>query len=383
MVLVCSEEEVEEAARRAERSTESDGGGGSWMAKSVEECVALAGGAATREREERRAEGTLAIRGQRRVVELRCKIYILSPTAVKTDEEGRSNLCGASAACVAFIATRAVLTSILTVSSFCLLRNFSKTMLLTTLRHRFSFFALQLSLAPNSISFLALLRALADAITFGASESCITRFASILATSVARKRPLAEGSPRLLIVGLGNPGANYERTRHNAGQLLLQRLASANGFSEWGSLDGSRVAEGKIGETTCFLAAPNSFMNLSGRTTGKLAKRFELPAASVLVLHDDLDLAPGRIKIKTGGSSGGHNGLGSIAQHLNTQDFCRLRIGIGRPAERSMVSDYVLERFGDEELVALNATCTRCTATARSRIHTRRLAPRYQRPRRG
>lgn len=212
---------------------------------------------------------------------------------------------------------------------------------------------------------IAILRAVADLVTFGMSESLITAVTS----AVSRKRPLAAtaaagatSAPSLLIVGLGNPGTAYAATRHNAGTMLVERLAAST--DSWSTMDGANVAQVLLGDTMCVCAAPLSFMNLSGRPVAALAKRYELPASSILVLHDDLDLAAGRIKMKQGGSTGGHNGLSSIAQHLRSPDFHRLRIGIGRPADRSMVPDFVLEPFERTERKALDETFDRIVALA-------------------
>lgn len=194
---------------------------------------------------------------------------------------------------------------------------------------------------------IALFRAICDAVTFGFTERAISAVAAL----ASRKRPLSSATsapPSLLIVGLGNPGGAYAATRHNAGKMLVERLAAT--FGDWRTVDGADLVEGMIGETACVCAAPNSFMNLSGRPVAKLAQRYELPPSAVVVLHDDLDLAAGRVKMKLGGSTGGHNGLGSIAQHLRSTEFYRVRIGIGRPPDRSMVAEYVLEEFNAAEL---------------------------------
>lgn len=199
------------------------------------------------------------------------------------------------------------------------------------------------------------LRALADLVTFGLSERLLAS-----ATIAKRARPVSAAasstnfSPQLLVVGLGNPGAAYARTRHNAGQLLLAELFVAEEEEdEWQNLDGARVLESpsSLGEGRMTLAAqPASFMNLSGRCVQKLCSRYNIPPGKVLVLHDDLDLPLGKVKMKLGGSTGGHRGLDSIAQHLKSPDFHRLRIGIGRPANKADVPDFVLEAFSKKEM---------------------------------
>ena len=157
-----------------------------------------------------------------------------------------------------------------------------------------------------------------------------------------------------LIVGLGNPGAEYEQTRHNAGFWLVDNLAY--------SLPHCRLqretkfqalaAKTRLGGQDVWLLQPQTFMNLSGRAVGAIAKFFKISPQEVLVVHDELDLPPGSAKLKKGGSTGGHNGLKDIAAALGTQDFWRLRLGIGHPREQGLktaVIDFVLHRPRAEE----------------------------------
>ena len=160
--------------------------------------------------------------------------------------------------------------------------------------------------------------------------------------------------PIRLIVGLGNPGPEYEQTRHNAGFWLLDNLAA--------SLSGCRlqresrfnalVGKAGIAGHEVYLLEPQTFMNRSGQSVGGLARFFKINPDEVLVVHDELDLPPGVAKMKKGGSSGGHNGLKDISAALGTQDYWRLRIGIGHPrslASQQAVADFVLHRPRKEE----------------------------------
>ena len=154
----------------------------------------------------------------------------------------------------------------------------------------------------------------------------------------------------LLVVGLGNPGREYERTRHNAGWLVVDELARRHGGS-WRSKFSGSLAEVRLGEKRLALLKPETYMNESGRSVSAAARFFKVPAESILVAHDDVDLEPGRLQARRGGGLAGHNGLRSLAQHLGTQDFLCLRIGVGRPGrgDRRPVKDWVLSPFAPEE----------------------------------
>lgn len=154
-----------------------------------------------------------------------------------------------------------------------------------------------------------------------------------------------------LIVGLGNPGAKYEATRHNVGQMVLDDLASRMGGSFKAHQANARVLEGRTapGAPKLVLAKPNSFMNLSGGPVAKLAQYYSVPAERIVVVHDELDLPFDTLKLKVGGGHGGHNGLRDIAKALDTPDFVRVRVGIGRPPGRQDPADYVLKPFGSTE----------------------------------
>ena len=164
--------------------------------------------------------------------------------------------------------------------------------------------------------------------------------------------------PIRLIVGLGNPGPEYELTRHNAGFWLVDNLAN--------SLPGCRLqresrfqanlAKGSLGGQELYLLEPLTFMNRSGQSVGALARFYKINPDEVLVVHDELDLAPGIARLKKGGSSGGHNGLKDITSALGTQDYWRLRIGIGHPRTlglRQEVADFVLHRPRKDEQVMI------------------------------
>ena len=154
----------------------------------------------------------------------------------------------------------------------------------------------------------------------------------------------------VLVVGLGNPGREYERTRHNAGWLVLDELARRH-VGSWRSKFSGSLAEVRLGDLKLGLLKPETYMNESGRSVGAALRFFKVDPEHVLVVHDDVDLEAGRLQARAGGGLAGHNGLRSLAQHLGSQDFLRLRIGIGRPGrgDPRPVSDWVLSPFSPEE----------------------------------
>lgn len=154
-----------------------------------------------------------------------------------------------------------------------------------------------------------------------------------------------------LIVGLGNPGPRYETTRHNVGQLVVDELASRRGESFKAHKANARVVETWLrpGGPKIVLAKPNSFMNVSGGPVSGLAKFYGVDADHVVVVHDELDIPFDSIKLKVGGGHGGHNGVRDIAKALDTPDFPRVRVGIGRPPGRQDPADWVLDPFGATE----------------------------------
>ena len=153
----------------------------------------------------------------------------------------------------------------------------------------------------------------------------------------------------LLVAGLGNPGREYERTRHNAGWLVMDELAGRHGGSFRSKFSG-QLSETRLDDLKLALLKPETYMNVSGQSIGAARKFFKVDPADVLIVHDDVDLEPGRLQAKFGGGLAGHNGLRSIAQALGTNDFLRLRIGVGRPGrgDRRSVADYVLGGFEPE-----------------------------------
>lgn len=158
-----------------------------------------------------------------------------------------------------------------------------------------------------------------------------------------------------LIVGLGNPGPRYETTRHNVGQLALDVLADRVGGRFASHKTNTRLVEGRTvaGGPKLVLAKSNGFMNTSGGPVSALSKYFGVPAERIIVLHDDLDLPFDTIKLKRGGGHGGHNGLRDIAKALDTPEFLRVRIGIGRPPGRQDAADFVLRPFSEAEFRSL------------------------------
>jgi len=151
-----------------------------------------------------------------------------------------------------------------------------------------------------------------------------------------------------LIVGLGNPGAEYVETRHNAGFWFCEMLARELGVT----LSPESRFHGLVGNARSagvHILLPQTFMNNSGQSVGALAHFFRILPSEILVVHDELDIPPGQLKLKCGGGNGGHNGLKSIQSHLSSPDFWRLRIGVGHPGDRNRVIDWVLHRPGREE----------------------------------
>ena len=156
--------------------------------------------------------------------------------------------------------------------------------------------------------------------------------------------------PLHLIIGLGNPGADYAGTRHNAGFMLVEQLA-ARWQTSWSSERKflARVARAERQGKKVLLCQPTTFMNLSGEAVGGMIKYFQLPLDKILVAVDDADLPLGEIRLRPGGGSGGHHGLESVTQHLGCRNYARLRIGIGRKNEARQISVHVLGKFGSDE----------------------------------
>ncbi|AWT56262.1 aminoacyl-tRNA hydrolase [Mycolicibacterium smegmatis] len=150
----------------------------------------------------------------------------------------------------------------------------------------------------------------------------------------------------LLVVGLGNPGPTYAKTRHNLGFMVADVLAGRIGSAfKVHKKSGAEVVTGRLAGTSVVLAKPRCYMNESGRQVGPLAKFYSVPPQQIVVIHDELDIDFGRIRLKLGGGEGGHNGLRSVASALGTKDFHRVRIGVGRPPGRKDPAAFVLENF--------------------------------------
>ena len=152
-----------------------------------------------------------------------------------------------------------------------------------------------------------------------------------------------------LIVGLGNPGPKYLWTRHNAGFIVLDRFASLTGIAATRKSFSGLYGEGEFKGNRLFLLKPQTYMNLSGRSVAEALRFHKLAPSDLIVIHDELDIPFGQIKLKTDGGHGGHNGLRSLHQELGTGDYNRLRIGIGKPLHGNM-ADYVLTNFGKNEM---------------------------------
>ncbi len=147
-----------------------------------------------------------------------------------------------------------------------------------------------------------------------------------------------------LITGLGNPGAKYARNRHNIGFMAVERMAADHDFGPWKAKHQGSVSEGRFGSTRAVLLRPETFMNKSGDSVAAALRFYKLEPEDLIVLHDELDLAPGKVKFKMGGGHAGHNGLRSIHGHLGP-DYARVRLGIGHPGHKDLVASYVLHDF--------------------------------------
>ena len=152
----------------------------------------------------------------------------------------------------------------------------------------------------------------------------------------------------LVIAGLGNPGARHARNRHNIGFMALEAIAAAHRIGPFRARLSGLAAEGVIGGKRVMLLAPQTFMNESGRSVAAAARFYKLEPPAIIVIHDDVDLLPGKIRVKQGGGAGGHNGLRSIDAHLGP-DYWRLRIGVGHPGHKDLVEHYVLSDFAKSE----------------------------------
>lgn len=170
---------------------------------------------------------------------------------------------------------------------------------------------------------------------------------------------------RYLVAGLGNPGRNHERNRHNIGFMVVDRLAEGLEIELNRIRQGSIIGDGHVGESSLFLAKPQTFMNRSGQAISSLVRYFKIPLANMLVVYDEIDLPMGTLRLREKGGSGGHNGMKSIISQLGT-GFPRMRLGVGRPPGAMDPAKYVLKDFGESEL-PLVAEMIEAAVTA---IHT-------------
>ncbi len=151
-----------------------------------------------------------------------------------------------------------------------------------------------------------------------------------------------------LVCGLGNPGKSYKNTRHNLGFDSINYLIEKNNFIVKKTDKTKELFKGSFGDNDCLICKPMTFMNLSGGVIGKLVNYYKIPKSKIIIIHDDIDLAIGKIKIKIGGGSGGHNGITSIDSVIG-KNYKRIRIGVGRPELKEFVSSFVLEKFNKDE----------------------------------
>jgi peptidyl-tRNA hydrolase, PTH1 family len=152
----------------------------------------------------------------------------------------------------------------------------------------------------------------------------------------------------LLLVGLGNPGARYAGNRHNVGFLAVQEIAKRHGLGPWRRRFAGVACEGPLGGVRTLLLLPGTYMNESGRAVAEAAHFYKLSPADIVVFHDEIDLPPGKVRVKIGGGIAGHNGLRSISEHIGN-DYRRVRIGVGHPGDKDMVQHYVLNDFAKSD----------------------------------
>lgn len=177
-----------------------------------------------------------------------------------------------------------------------------------------------------------------------------------------RSKGIAPGSIEFLIVGLGNPGKNYEFTRHNAGFLTLDHIASELDTEINNLKNNALVADVVINNHRCLLVKPQTFMNNSGTAVRDIAKFYKIPPEKIIVIFDDISLPCGKLRIRRKGTDGGHNGIKSIIYHLNSDQFPRIKIGVGaKPNPEYDLADWVLSKFGKDDTEQLKAAITKAT----------------------
>jgi PTH1 family peptidyl-tRNA hydrolase len=160
----------------------------------------------------------------------------------------------------------------------------------------------------------------------------------------------------LVIAGLGNPGARYARNRHNIGFMAVDAIAEGCRFGPFRARHQGLVTDGLIGDERIMLLKPQTYMNDSGRSVGEALRYAKLDLGALVVIHDELDLAPGKVRVKVGGGDAGHNGLRSITAHVGS-GYKRVRIGIGHPGDKALVHNYVLNDFAKSEAAWVEAVC--------------------------
>ena len=168
----------------------------------------------------------------------------------------------------------------------------------------------------------------------------------------------------LLIAGLGNPGPKYAKNRHNIGFMAVDEIARFHRFGPWKKRFQAECADGEIGGVKCLAIKPQTFMNESGRAVGEAAQFFKIKPADIVVFYDEIDLAPGRFRMKTGGGAAGHNGIRSIAASPVGADFRRARLGVGHPGQKELVHGYVLGDFAKAEGPWVEALLRACADAA-------------------
>src|SRR5262245_45938762 len=161
---------------------------------------------------------------------------------------------------------------------------------------------------------------------------------------MARSAGPVDATPMKLFVGLGNPGSSYARHRHNVGFMALDRIAERHGFGPWKKRFHGLVTDGPIGGRRVMLLKPQTYMNDSGQAVGEAQRYLKIPERDIYVFHDEIDLAPAKLKVKAGGGNAGHNGLRSVSSHVGNE-YARVRIGVGHPGAREKVIGYVLHDF--------------------------------------
>jgi peptidyl-tRNA hydrolase, PTH1 family len=166
----------------------------------------------------------------------------------------------------------------------------------------------------------------------------------------------AIGGPMLVIAGLGNPGERHRRNRHNIGFMALAEIARGHRVGPFRARFSGLAAEGVIASKRVLLLAPQTFMNESGRSVGEALRFHKVDVDALIVIHDELDLAPAKVRVKVGGGSAGHNGLRSITTHVGN-DYKRVRLGIGHPGDKALVHNFVLSDFGKAEMGWVEAVC--------------------------